>query len=132
LARHPDPGRQIDGSPTLERLWSQLWSLTGDGPVVDALLEAGVTVVVITPRQIKNLGPGTGRQATRTTGSGACVLADVLRTDRARLRPLIRLAFLARSGCQDRAGWLSGKRLAAWLKAAGYSGRTDPAASTSG
>jgi transposase len=27
----------------------------GDGPVVDALLAAGVTVVVITPRQIKNL-----------------------------------------------------------------------------
>jgi len=27
----------------------------GDGPVVDALLQAGVTVVVITPRQIKNL-----------------------------------------------------------------------------
>jgi transposase len=27
----------------------------GDGPVVDALLEAGVTVVVITPRQVKNL-----------------------------------------------------------------------------
>ena len=27
----------------------------GDGPVVDALLEAGVTVVVIAPRQVKNL-----------------------------------------------------------------------------
>jgi transposase len=27
----------------------------GDGPVVDAVLEAGATVVVITPRQIKNL-----------------------------------------------------------------------------
>ena len=27
----------------------------GDGPVVDALLAGGVTVVVITPRQIKNL-----------------------------------------------------------------------------
>jgi transposase len=27
----------------------------GDGPVVDALLQAGVTVVVITPRQVKNL-----------------------------------------------------------------------------
>jgi transposase len=26
----------------------------GDGPVVDALLAAGVTVVVITPRQVKN------------------------------------------------------------------------------
>jgi hypothetical protein len=30
-----------------------------------------------------------GRRVTRTTGSGAYVLADVLRTDRARLRPLI-------------------------------------------
>ena len=27
----------------------------GDGPVVDSLLAAGVTVVVITPRQVKNL-----------------------------------------------------------------------------
>ena len=27
----------------------------GDGPVVDAMLEAGMTVVVITPRQVKNL-----------------------------------------------------------------------------
>ena len=110
------------------------------------------------------------------TGSGAYVLADVLRTDRARLRPLIpdspatvtlrqacrarqdlvrhrvaagnqlrarllaafpgpvglfcelhsaiSLAFLGRFGGQDRADWLSQKRLAAWLKAAGYSGRT--------
>jgi transposase len=107
------------------------------------------------------------------------VLADVLRTDRARLRPLvpdspetvalrqacrartdlvrhrvavtnqlrahlqvafpgaaglfsrldsaISLAFLGRSGCQDRAGWLTEKRLAAWLKTAAYSGRTSPA-----
>jgi transposase len=37
-------------------------------------------------------------------------------------------ALLARFGCQDRADWLSQKRLAAWLKAAGYGGRTDPAA----
>src|SRR5262245_22775192 len=27
----------------------------GDGPVVDALLDAGVTVVVISPNQLKNL-----------------------------------------------------------------------------
>src|SRR5690348_15993835 len=119
------------------------------------------------------------RRVIRTTGSGAYVLAGVLRTDRARLRPLIpdspatvtlrqacrarqdlvrhrvavtnqlrahllcafpgavglfsrldsaiSLAFLARFDCQDRAGWLSEKRLAAWLKGAGYSGRTDPA-----
>src|SRR2546430_17317131 len=120
-----------------------------------------------------------GRRATRTTGSGAYVLADVLRTDRARLRPLIpdgpapatlrqacrarkdlvrhrvavgnqlrahllcafpaaaglfcklhsaiSLAFLARFDCQDRADWLSEKRLAAWLKGQGYCGRKDPA-----
>ncbi len=34
----------------------------GDGPVVDALLEAGVTVVVITPRQVKNLRSRVGGQ----------------------------------------------------------------------
>lgn len=102
------------------------------------------------------------------TGSGACVLADVLRTGRARLRPLtpggpatvrLRQACRARKdlvrhqvavGNQLRAhlwapspgrlacsagstrrsawpSWLSQKRLAAWLKAASYSGRTGPA-----
>jgi transposase len=44
-----------------------------------------------------------------------------------RLDSAISLAFLARFGCQDRADWLSEKRVAAWLKAAGYSGRTSPA-----
>ena len=151
----------------------------GDGPVVDALLEAGVTVVVITPRQIKNLRSRYGSAGNKDDRFDAYVLADVLRTDRVRLRPLIpdspatvtlrqacrarqdlvrhrvavtnqlrahllsafpgmvglfsrldsaiSLAFLARFDCQDRAGWLSQKRLAAWLKGAGYSGRTDPA-----
>jgi transposase len=41
----------------------------GDGPVVDALLAAGVTLVVITPRQIRTCGPGMGRRVIRTTGS---------------------------------------------------------------
>ena len=44
-----------------------------------------------------------------------------------RLDSAISLAFLARFDCQDRADWLSGKRLAAWLKGASYSGRTSPA-----
>jgi transposase len=152
----------------------------GDGPVVDALLAGGVTVVVITPRQIKNLRSRYGSAGNKDDRFDAYVLADVLRTDRARLRPLIpdspatvtlrqacrarqdlvrhrvavtnqlrahlllvfpgavglfcrldsaiSLAFLARFGCQDRADWLSVKRLAAWLKGAGYSGRADPAA----
>jgi transposase len=151
----------------------------GDGPLVDALLEAGVTVVVITPRQVKNLRSRYGSAGNKDDRFDAYVLADVLRTDRARLRPLIpdspatvtlrqacrarqdlvrhrvavtnqlrahplaafpgmvglfgrldsaiSLAFLARFGCQDRADWLSEKRLAAWLKSASYSGRTSPA-----
>jgi transposase len=151
----------------------------GDGPVVDALLEAGVTVVVITPRQVKNLRSRYGSAGNKDDRFDAYVLADVLRTDRARLRPLIpdspatvtlrqacrartdlvrhrvavtnqlrahllsafpgmvglfcrldsaiSLAFLARFDRQDRADWLSQKRLATWLKAASYSGRTDPA-----
>jgi transposase len=136
----------------------------GDGPVVDALLEAGVTVVVITPRQVKNLRSRYGAAGNKDDRFDAYVLADVLRTDRARLRPLIpdspatvtlrqacrarkdlvghrvavgnqlrahllsafpgaaglfckldsaiSLAFLARFDCQDRADWLSEKRLA--------------------
>jgi transposase len=107
------------------------------------------------------------------------VLADTLRTDRARLRPLtpdseatvalrrvcrarkdlvshrvavanqlrahlsnafpgavglfseidssISLKFLARFDTQDRADWLSPKRLGAWLSSVGYCGRVDPA-----
>jgi transposase len=151
----------------------------GDGPVVDALLQAGVNVVVITPRQVKNLRSRYGSAGNKDDRFDAFVLADVLRTDRARLRPLIphspatatlrqacrarkdlvrhrvavgnqlrahllavfpaaaglfckldsgiSLAFLARFDCQDRADWLSQKRLAAWLKGTGYSGRAAPA-----
>jgi transposase len=149
-----------------------------DGKVVDALLEAGFTVVVISPNQVKSLRSRYGSAGNKDDRFDAFVLADVLRTDRARLRPLqpdtpatvtlrqavrarkdlvchrvaaanqlrahlktafpgaaglfaeldspISLAFLARFDCQDRADWLSEKRLAAWLKAASYSGRTPP------
>jgi transposase len=151
----------------------------GDGPVVDALLEAGVTVVVITPNQVKNLRSRYGSAGNKDDRFDAYVLADTLRTDRSRLRPLepdspatvtlrsavrarrdlvahrvavcnqlrahlngcfpgavglfaeldspISLAFLARFDCQDRADWLSPRRLAAWLRAQGYCGRQDPA-----
>src|SRR5947208_1262241 len=39
----------------------------------------------------------------------------------------VSLAFLARFDCQDRADWLSPRRLAAWLEGQGYCGRKDPA-----
>ena len=149
-----------------------------DGPVVDTLLDAGVTVVVISPNQVKNLRGRYGSAGNKDDRFDAFVLADTLRTDRVRLHPLlpdtpatitlrqtcrarkdlvahrvavanqlrahlkivfpgavglfadldspISLAFLTRFDCQDRAHWLSVKRLAAWLASVGYSGRTDP------
>ena len=150
-----------------------------DGPVVDALLGAGITVVVISPNQLKNLPGRYGSAGNKDDRFDAFVLADTLRTDRARLRPLvpnspattalraglpgpqrpcrssggvanqlrehlkrvfpgalglfadldsvISLKCLTRFDCQDRADWLTPKRLGAWLASVGYSGRTDPA-----
>jgi transposase len=150
-----------------------------DGPVIDALLDAGVTIVVISPNQLKNLRSRYGSAGNKDDRFDAYVLADTLRTDRARLRPLTpdspatatlratvrarrdlvahrvavanqlrahlqrvfpgavglfanldsptSLAFLTRFDCQDRADWLSPKRLAAWLTSIGYCGRKNPA-----
>jgi len=61
-----------------------------DGPVVDALLEAGLGVIVIAPNQVKNLRSRYGSAGNKDDGFDAYVLADTLRTDRARLRPLTR------------------------------------------
>jgi transposase len=62
----------------------------GDGPVVDALLQAEITVLVITPGQVKNLRSRYGSAGNKDDRFDAYVLADVTRTDRARLRPLVR------------------------------------------
>lgn len=149
-----------------------------DGPVVDALRAAGLTVYVIPPGQLKNLRSRYGSAGNKDDRFDAYVLADVVRTDRRRLRPLlidtpattalrqtvrarrdlvahrvavanqlrahlqicfpgavglftdidsdISLRFLERFTTQDRADWLSTKRLAAWLSSVGYSGRTLP------
>jgi transposase len=56
-----------------------------DGPVVDALLAAGLDVVVITPRQVKNLRDRYGAAGNKDDRFDAYVLADVLRTDGHRL-----------------------------------------------
>src|ERR1700722_1933530 len=61
----------------------------GDGVLVGALLDAGLTVVVITSRQVKNLRSRYGSAGAKDDRFDAFVLADTLRTDRARLRPLI-------------------------------------------
>jgi transposase len=150
-----------------------------DGPVVGALLEAGLTVVVISPNQLKNLRSRYGSAGNKDDRFDAFVLADTLRTDRLRLRPLvpdspatvalraacrarkdlvahrvalanqlrahlqrafpgavglfadidspISLRFLVRFDSQERADWLSPKRLGAWLASGGYCGRVAPA-----
>jgi transposase len=61
-----------------------------DGPVVEALLEAGLTVFVIDPKQVKNMRGRYGSAGNKDDRFDAYVLADVLRTDRARMRPLTR------------------------------------------
>jgi transposase len=60
-----------------------------DGPVVETLLNAGLTVVVISPNQLKNLRGRYGSAGNKDDRFDAYVLADTLRTDRARLRPLV-------------------------------------------
>lgn len=62
----------------------------GDGPVVEALLGAGLTVLVISPNQVKNLRSRYGSAGNKDDRFDAYVLADVVRTDRRRLTPLQR------------------------------------------
>lgn len=59
-----------------------------DGPVVDALIAAGRTVVVIPPRQVKHLRTRYGSAGNKDDRFDAFVLADTLRTDHQRLTPL--------------------------------------------
>jgi transposase len=60
-----------------------------DGPVVEALLDAALTVVVINPNQVKNLRSRYGSAGNKDDRFDAYVLADTLRNDRARLRILV-------------------------------------------
>jgi transposase len=59
-----------------------------DGPVIDTLLGADLTVVVISPNQVKNLRSRYGSAGNKDDRFDAFVLADTLRTDRPRLRRL--------------------------------------------
>lgn len=60
-----------------------------DGPVIDTLLENGLTVVVISPNQVKNLRSRYGSAGNKDDRFDAFVLADTLRTDRPRLPILV-------------------------------------------
>jgi len=60
-----------------------------DGPLIDALLEAGPRVVVIASRHVKGLRTRYGLAGNKDDHADAYILADVLRTDGHRLRPLV-------------------------------------------
>jgi transposase len=60
-----------------------------DGPLVEAMLDAGLRVVVITPRQVKALRSRSRAAGTKSDAADALLLADVLRTDGHRLQPLV-------------------------------------------
>lgn len=150
-----------------------------DGPVVRAVLEADLEVVVISPRQVRAFRLRHGTAGNKDDRFDAYVLADALRTDGHRiasltadrdetraLRALVRarkdlighrialanqllanlqqafpgavglfaqldtqisLTFLGRFPTAEKASWLSERRLGAWLRSVGYSGRQTPA-----
>ena len=60
----------------------------GDGPVVDALLGAGLDVVVVSSRQVRALRLRYGTAGNKDDRFDAFVLADVLRSDGHRLASL--------------------------------------------
>ena len=59
-----------------------------DGPVVDALMDAGLEVVVVSSRSVKALRERYGTSGNKSDRSDAYVLADCLRTDGHRWRSL--------------------------------------------
>jgi transposase len=61
----------------------------GDGPLVTALLAAGLTVFVIAPSQVKSMRGRYGSAGNKDDRFDAFVLADVVRTDRRRLAALV-------------------------------------------
>jgi len=76
-----------------------------DGPVVDRLLGAGLRLFVIPPSQVKNLRSRYGSAGNKDDRFDSYVLADVVRTDARRLRPMVRdteQTTALRSACRAR------------------------------
>jgi transposase len=86
--RHDAAGLRQMAARLLRAGASQAGIERGDGPVADTLLEAGLTVFVIPPAQVKNLRSRYGSAGNKDDRFDACVLADTVRTDARRLRPM--------------------------------------------
>ena len=89
VSRCPTPGELRGLTRRLVRLGvGQVAIERPDGPVVEALLAAGLEVVVIPGRQVKALRGRYGTAGNKDDRFDAYVLADALRTDGHRLAPL--------------------------------------------
>jgi len=88
--RHDAAGLRQMAARLLRAGVSQVGIERSDGPVVDTLLQAGLTVFVIPPAQVKNLRSRYGSAGNKDDRFDAYVLADVVRTDARRLRPMER------------------------------------------
>jgi len=88
--RHDAAGLRQLAARLLRAGVSQVGIERGDGPVVDTLLAAGLAVFVIPPAQVKNLRSRYGSAGNKDDRFDAYVLADVVRTDARRLRPMER------------------------------------------
>src|ERR1700733_8070563 len=88
--RHDAAGLRQMAARLLRAGVEQVGIERGDGPVVETLLAAGLTVFVIPPAQVKNLRSRYGSAGNKDDRFDAYVLADVVRTDARRLRPMER------------------------------------------
>ena len=88
--RHDAAGLRQLAARLLRAGASQVGIERGDGPVAETLLAAGLTVFVIPPVQVKNLRSRYGPAGNKDDRFDAYVLADVVRTDARRLRPMER------------------------------------------
>lgn len=86
--RHDAAGLRQMAARLLHAGAAQVGIERGDGPVVDTLLQAGLTVFVIPPGQVKNLRSRYGSAGNKDDRFDAYVLADTVRTDARRLRPM--------------------------------------------
>src|SRR3954449_12805015 len=87
--RHDAAGLRQMASRLLRAGVAQVGIERGDGPVVEALLAAGLAVFVLPPGRVKNLRSRYGSAGNKDDRFDAYVLADVVRTDARRLRPMI-------------------------------------------
>jgi transposase len=86
--RHDAAGLKRMAARLLRAGAGQVGIERGDGPVAGTLLAAGLTVFVIPPAQVKNLRSRYGSAGNKDDRFDAYVLADVVRTDVRRLRPM--------------------------------------------